>query len=145
MIPVNLTPPAYYSEEVAYKALAPLRPFVDAAKAKIVPGLTAKLAKELFGQLERIASNLQQSYTSGALDGSVEWKAKVGVALQDIGAIAAVAGPIQLKYAKLTGTAIANGADVGQAMSSDDANASIIFEQVDIDAILVAIDAVLEV
>lgn len=144
MIVKTLVPPEHHSADVAYRALSPLRPFIDAALTKLVTGLTAKTARELFAQLERIAGNLQQAYESGSLDGSAVWKSNVGSALVDITAISAVAGPIQLKYAKQTGTVIANGADNGQAISIDEANATIVFDQIDIDAIVTAINAVLE-
>ena len=144
MIVKTLVPPEHHSADVAYRALSPLRPFIDAALTKLVTGLTAKTARELFAQLERIANNMQESYGAGALDGSADWKGRVGLALMDIASIASVAGPIQLKYAKQTGTVIANGADNGQAISIDEANATIVFDQIDIDAIVTAINAVLE-
>ena len=69
MIVKTLVPPEHHSADVAYRALSPLRPFIDAALTKLVTGLTAKTARELFAQLERIAENLQVAYSSGSLDG----------------------------------------------------------------------------
>jgi hypothetical protein len=145
MIPLTLTPPEHYSADVAYRALHPLRPFINAALTKLTTGLTAKTARELFAQLERIAGNLQQAYASGQLDGSIEWKGKVGSALMDIAAISAVATPIQLIYAKQAGDVISAGALNGQAIGIDEANATIIFDQQDIDDVVAAINSVLEV
>jgi len=144
MIPATLTPPPHYSADVAYRALSPLRPFINSALPLLKAGLTAKVARELFTQLERIAVNLQHSYESGALEGSAEWKGNVGAALMDIAAISSVAGPIQIKYAEQTGSVIAAGAQSGQAISLDDANSSIVFDQADIDAIIAVINSVIE-
>lgn len=145
MIPITLVPPVSYSEDVAYRALAPIRPFINAALTQLVSGLTAKTARALFNQLEVLFDNMQEAYASGSLDGSVEWKGKVGAALQDIGAIAAVAAPIQIKYAKLTGSTIATAAENGQTISLDEANDLIEFDQADIDAVVAVINSVLEV
>jgi|GEM_PF-1763419 len=144
MIPATLTPPAHYSADVAYRALSPLRPFINSALPLLTTGLTAKTARELFAQLERISANLQQAYESGVLDGEATWKANVGAALMDVGQIAAVAGPIQLKYAEQTGAVIAAGAQSGTAISLDEANATIIFDQADIDSIVTVINNVIE-
>lgn len=144
MIPTVLTPPEHYSADVAYKALAPLRPFIDTALPLLTTGLTARVARDLFGQLERISLKLYEAHESGSLDGSPTWKATVAQALQDIGAIVTVAGPIQIKYAEMTGSVITAGAQSGQAVSLDEANETILFEQADIDAIVAAISSVIE-
>lgn len=144
MIPTILTPPAHYSADVAYRALSPLRPFIDSALPLLISGLTAKTARQLFAQLGRIATNAQQAYESGALDGSAEWKALVGGALQDIAAIAAVAQPIEQRYSQQTGNVIATSAAGGTVLSLEQAAEQVVFDQTDIDAIVAVIASVIE-
>jgi hypothetical protein len=144
MISKTLTPPEHYSADVAYRALSPLRPFLDAASTKITTGLDAKTAGDLFDQLERVAGNLQQALESGQLDGSAAWKTKVGAALMDIAAIASVAGPIELKYSQVAAQTMKDSAANGTRIRIEEASAQTVFDQPDIDAITNAIDGVLE-
>ncbi len=142
MIDKTLTPPEHYSADVAYKAMLPLRGFIDAALPKLVTGLTAVDSRALFKQFSRIAENLTQTYTSGSIDGSAEWKAKVGGVLADLGSINAVAAPIQQKYSNLVGQTIAD--ETTASLSTEEAGALVVFDQADIDAIVEAINLVLE-
>jgi len=142
MIPKILTPPEHRSAGIAFDALNPLRGFIDSALPKIATGLTAHTSRQLFTQFARIAQNLQESYESGILDGSAEWKGKVGAALADIAAINAVAAPIQQKYANQVGQKIAETVDA--VLSTEEAGALVEFDQADIDSIVAAISSVLE-
>lgn len=142
MLAKTLTPPEHYSADVGYKALLPLRGFIDSAMPKLVTGLTAYTSRQLFTQFARMAENLQQSYEGGSLDGSVTWKGAVGTALVDIASINAVAAPIQQKYANQVGQVIA--AETAAVLSTEEAGALVVFDQADIDSIVTAINAVLE-
>ncbi len=144
MILKTLTPPTHYSADVAYRALSPLRPFLDSALPLLTSGLTAKTARQLFAQLSRIATNAQEAYEAGALDGSVEWKGKVGDALQDIATIATVARPIEQRYSEQTGNVIATSAASGTVLSLEEAADQVVFDPVDIDTIVAAINTVIE-
>lgn len=142
MIPA-ITPPAEKSREIGWNSLSPIKIFLLGGKPKIVAGLTALTARQLFAQLERHMTVINTNLAAGLYDGDAQTKADAVSMLKELNAIVAVGVPIEKKYSERTGSLIATSAAAGTVLSIEGASGQIVFDQVDIDALAAAVNTAL--
>jgi len=143
--------PQHYSADVGYKVLRPLKPYLEAAKAQLVSGLTADRGKHMMVSLQRITEGIQQAYENGELDGDATWKALAGDTLVQLQAFDTAVGPIMISYSNQAGQLVAqraqdvaNGASL-PLLTSDEALSEIVMADADINVILTEVNKLLGV